>query len=139
MEVYTIGFKKKNAREFFGRLKQAGIRRLMGHGAGKQLEPERRDAATAPDRILDVTLSGGFRDVGGQLRERLAGRNATASRECLCGGRQHLVVTRVAAAFFDERRAGLLEQIEPFLHRRLQRRGRRVVVRDERTRQQERQ
>ena len=29
MEVYTIGFTKKNAREFFGRLKQAGIRRLV--------------------------------------------------------------------------------------------------------------
>ena len=29
MEVYTIGFTKKNAREFFGRLKQAGIRRLI--------------------------------------------------------------------------------------------------------------
>ena len=29
MEVYTIGFTQKNAREFFGRLKQAGIRRLV--------------------------------------------------------------------------------------------------------------
>jgi uncharacterized protein (DUF488 family) len=29
MEVYTIGFTKKNAREFFGRLKQTGIRRLI--------------------------------------------------------------------------------------------------------------
>ena len=29
MEVYTIGFTKKNAREFFDRLKQAGIRRLV--------------------------------------------------------------------------------------------------------------
>jgi uncharacterized protein (DUF488 family) len=29
MEVYTIGFTKKNAREFFGRLKQADIRRLV--------------------------------------------------------------------------------------------------------------
>ena len=29
MEVYTIGFTKKSAREFFGRLKQAGIRRLV--------------------------------------------------------------------------------------------------------------
>ena len=29
MEVYTIGFTKKSAREFFDRLKQAGIRRLV--------------------------------------------------------------------------------------------------------------
>ena len=29
MEVYTIGFTQKNAREFFGRLKEAGIRRLV--------------------------------------------------------------------------------------------------------------
>jgi uncharacterized protein (DUF488 family) len=29
MEVYTIGFTKKSAREFFGRLRQAGIRRLI--------------------------------------------------------------------------------------------------------------
>ena len=29
MEVYTIGFTKKNAREFFGLLKQSGIRRLI--------------------------------------------------------------------------------------------------------------
>ena len=29
MEVYTIGFTKKSARQFFDRLKQAGIRRLV--------------------------------------------------------------------------------------------------------------
>jgi uncharacterized protein (DUF488 family) len=29
MEIYTIGFTKKTAREFFGRLKHAGIRRLV--------------------------------------------------------------------------------------------------------------
>ncbi len=29
MEVYTIGFTKKTAREFFGTLRQAGIRRLI--------------------------------------------------------------------------------------------------------------
>ena len=29
MEVYTIGFTKKSAREFFDRLKQAGIQRLV--------------------------------------------------------------------------------------------------------------
>lgn len=29
MEVYTIGFTKRSAREFFGALKQAGIRRLL--------------------------------------------------------------------------------------------------------------
>lgn len=29
MEVFTIGFAKKNAAEFFGALKQAGIRRLL--------------------------------------------------------------------------------------------------------------
>lgn len=29
MEIYTIGFTKKSAEDFFGTLKQAGIRRLM--------------------------------------------------------------------------------------------------------------
>lgn len=29
MEVYTIGFTKRSARDFFGALKQAGIRRLL--------------------------------------------------------------------------------------------------------------
>ena len=52
-----------------------------------------------------------------QLFDRRADRDAAAPGKCLRRGRQHLVVAGVAAAFLDEGRARLHEQVESLLGR----------------------
>src|SRR5262249_8840673 len=107
------------------------VERVVRHGVREELEAERRDAAAAPDRVLDVALGSRLGDLWRKLSARIAARNPPAAREGLRGGRQQLRVTRVAAALLDERRAGLLEEVQPLLRRGAQR-GLRDLVRGER-------
>ena len=85
------------------------IRRPVIHGSGEEFEPECRDTAATANRVLHIPFGGRLRRFRRQLHDGLAGRDPAAARKRLRGGWQHLVVTRVAAAFFHERRARLFE------------------------------
>ncbi len=61
MEIYTIGFTKKNAAEFFDALRRAGIRRLIDVRLNNTSQlagfAKRDDLALLPPRILPRRVS----------------------------------------------------------------------------------
>ena len=82
MEIYTIGFTKKSAEQFFGLLKQTGIRRYSGLRGARQRQPRQLNArADAADtQHLAEVSDKSVGDIHARIRKFAHGRRQRSTR-----------------------------------------------------------